>query len=204
MLVSVRRIIDRLRHEPSRARELHQLGRRFDEAQPANQTSEAERGLALRVRRIKVRLAALLEGVTSCGSCSVHYPPPQGYWSGGHCCSGHTEDVFTDDEISALKLAGTRTRDLRAPRSAHAGCAFRGPQGCSLVPAHRPNICVRYVCRDLRRELHRRGLLDQVEQLEAEFAQAFKEFTETHQHLRAEREWADVVAAAHAAQSSAR
>jgi hypothetical protein len=43
--------------------------------------------------------------------------------------------------------------DLEPPHGDHAGCAFRGERGCSLPPEHRPSVCVRYVCLELREEL---------------------------------------------------
>ena len=46
-----------------------------------------------------------------------------------------------------------RARNLAPPDDDHAGCAFRGATGCSLEPEQRPNICVRYVCLELRAEL---------------------------------------------------
>jgi hypothetical protein len=65
--------------------------------------------------------------------------------------------LFTPDEITALAIAGTPAPSMRAPTSDHAGCAFRGPEGCTLDPRDRPNLCVRYVCRKLEAELRARG-----------------------------------------------
>lgn len=55
--------------------------------------------------------------------------------------------------MRTLKIAGTRADRLDPPRSDHAGCSFRGPEGCSLPAEDRPSLCVRYLCMDLRREI---------------------------------------------------
>ncbi len=46
---------------------------------------------------------------------------------------------------------------------------------------NRPNICVRYVCRDLARELHTRGLLDRIDELRDQIGAAYKAFTEARE-----------------------
>ena len=48
-------------------------------------------------------------------------------------------------------------------RGAFAGCLFRGPGGCSLPAVARPTICLLHYCGDAERELHRRGILLEVE-----------------------------------------
>ncbi len=65
---------------------------------------------------------------------------------------------------------------LCAPSGDHAGCAFRSDSGCTLDPANRANVCVRYVCRDLTGEVARRGdiaqlmaLVDQLDETWARF-----------------------------------
>jgi hypothetical protein len=68
-----------------------------------------------------------------------------------------TEDAWNDDEIAALRQSGTLPQDLRLPTGDHAGCAFRGPTGCSLTVDNQPNLCVRYLCPDLTREVYARG-----------------------------------------------
>ncbi len=120
--------------------------------------SEHERALADRLRALRVELSDLGD-VRACTSCSHGMPLPMGRWDGGHCCGGDTADVFSDGEVFALALSGTRARHLRPPQGDHAGCAFRGASGCSLRPVDRPNVCVRYLCGDLRAELHARGAL---------------------------------------------
>ncbi|MBS1124077.1 MAG: uncharacterized protein H6Q90_6305, partial [Deltaproteobacteria bacterium] len=98
-------------------------------------------------------------------------------------CAGVTADLFDGNELAALAHAGTRPRDLTAPAraDAHAGCAFRGPRGCTLDVMHRPGRCVHYLCDTLRRELHARGQLDPVETKLAELNHAMQRFVAVHQ-----------------------
>ncbi len=100
-------------------------------------------------------MAAAFSEVNACRSCAKGRPEPNGHWAGGSCCGARTLDLFTPTEVASLKLAGISARDLerKAPRGDHAGCAFRAETGCTLSPDERPNICVRYVCLDLRAEL---------------------------------------------------
>lgn len=112
----------------------------------------------------------------SCSSCAVGYPEPFGHWDGGHCCGGNSENLFTNDELAALKLAGTTAGKLSPPHSDLAGCVFRGPTGCSLSVDDRPNICVRYLCRTLERELLARGDKPEIVALAQELKETFEEF----------------------------
>ncbi|AKT41210.1 hypothetical protein [Chondromyces crocatus] len=173
MLIAAHHLIDRLRHPRTRADDLAALRRRFAAVRPPTQ---AEDEAAQELRRQRLALSAALSEVTSCGGCAKGHPLPAGQWQGGHCCSGRTEGVFTDDEVAALRFAGTSHFDLMPPHAAHAGCVFRGPTGCSLRPEHRPNICVRYLCRELEDELRERGQLSAVKALSAELGRAFKNF----------------------------
>lgn len=66
-----------------------------------------------------------------------------------------------------MKLAGVRARDLVPPEGDHAGCAFRGPTGCSLPPENRPSICVRYLCLELRAEVRAKPSWARVSELGA-------------------------------------
>lgn len=103
---------------------------------------------------------------------------PHGRWSGGHCCGGRTEEIFTDAELSALRLSGTTPARLTLPPpSDHAGCAFRGPERCSLEPEDRPVICAAYICRDLEAELRGRGVFGPIKALRAELRAAFEGIT---------------------------
>lgn len=166
VLISVERLLIKLRQPASRADELIALRRRLRRERAAPADAD-ERALADQVHADKQALAAELDAVTSCASCARGQPFPVGHFAGGGCCAGVTAELFDDHELAALARAGTRPRDLVAPTGDHAGCAFRGPTGCSLALAHRPARCVHYLCDTLRRELHARGRLDAVEARQA-------------------------------------
>lgn len=153
MLISVRQLLDRTRHPASKAADLAKLRARWRVQPGARDVSADVRRLAERLRSLRREMFEAIGEVSACGGCAKGHPAPAGRWDGGHCCGGGTFRVFTPEEVAALKLGGTRLRDWRAPRGDHAGCAFRGPTGCSLEPEHRPTICVRYVCLELRAEL---------------------------------------------------
>ncbi len=157
-----RDLVDRVQHERTRADELVELRRRFRSATPPEDLTDEERALAQELRERRQAVLDALGEVQSCRGCARGHPLPNGRWSGGHCCGGRTEGVFSDEEVEALQAGGTRPGDLRAPRGDHAGCAFRGETGCSLQVVNRPSICVRYLCRDLMGELARRGDLRKV------------------------------------------
>ena len=181
MFVPIGRLLRRLRQPASRAAELAGLQRRL-RAERASAVGEGEQEAAAEVARAKLGVAGALGSVASCGSCAAGRPWPVGGFAGGACCAGATTDVFDDHELAALARAGTRPRDLRPPtgRDAHAGCAFRGADACSLALEHRPARCVHYVCDTLRAELHHRGRLDEVEARLAELDGAMRTFTEVH------------------------
>ncbi|HKE19321.1 MAG TPA: hypothetical protein VKB80_30805 [Kofleriaceae bacterium] len=161
MLIAAERLLIKVRQPRSRADELIALRTRL-RVERARDVDADERTLARDVLASKLAVAAELHGVRSCATCATGRPWPRGVHDGGDCCSGVTAELFDDDELAALARAGTRARDLVAPRGAdaHAGCAFRGPHGCSLDVAHRPGRCVRYLCGTLRGELHAGGRLD--------------------------------------------
>lgn len=176
MLISAQYLVDRLRHPRSRADEVVTLRRRLAGAKgPAEAGAEA-RALALSLRQQREALSVALAGVTSCSGCSRGHPLPHGRWPGGHCCGTRTELVFTDDEVAALRAAGTTPADLSPPAGDHAGCAFRGPQGCSLAPADRPTLCVRFVCRELEDELRERGDLREIKALASALGRTFERY----------------------------
>jgi hypothetical protein len=164
VLIAVERLLVRVRQVPSRADELLALHGRLRRERAAV-PSAAERAAALEVRTHKHQVAAALAEVTACASCARGKRPPRGAFPGGDCCSAVTADLFSDDEVAALAQAGTRPRDLRPPRTVHAGCAFRGETGCTLAVAHRPGRCVHYTCATLRRELRTRGELARIDTL---------------------------------------
>ena len=138
---------------------------------------DEERAAARELRALKVRISASLASVTSCASCAAGKRWPRGAFSGGDCCTGVTADLFSDDELAALAAAGTRSRDLHAPNDEHAGCAFRGAQGCTLEAADRPERCVSYMCTILRRELRARGELTDADALIADLRSVMARFT---------------------------
>lgn len=152
VLIAVERLLVRVRQVPSRADELLALRARLRAEQSAR-IGPQERALAREVRALKQRASAALAETTACHSCAVGKRWPRGAHAGGDCCSGVTADLFDDEEVGALAAAGTRPRDLRAPRGDHAGCAFRGELGCTLEAADRPMRCVHYTCMILRKEL---------------------------------------------------
>jgi len=158
VLIAVERLLVRLRQVPSRADELITLRGRIRQAAKEKIGIE-ERALAREVRALKVRASAALAETTACHSCAAGKRWPRGAHAGGDCCSGVTADLFDDDEVGALAAAGTRPRDLTAPRGDHAGCAFRGELGCTLAAADRPMRCVHYTCMILRRELKQKTAL---------------------------------------------
>ena len=180
VFVSIKYAFERLSGPRTRADELYDVRRRLVEQAGPRVASHAERQLALELRLLREKLGARLGTVEACAGCAR---PRSADWPGGGCCSGHTQDLFTDGELAALKLAGTTPARLRAPRARHAGCAFRGPRGCSLEAAHRPCQCVRYMCRELGRELDRRGDGRASARLQEELRAGFERFVE----LRNER-----------------
>jgi hypothetical protein len=188
VLITARYLVDRLRHPRARADDVAALRRRFAAAPGPDEESAEAIALAEELRRLREALSAALAGVTSCSGCAHGHPLPHGRWRGGHCCGTRTELVFTDDEVAALRLAGTTPSRLVPPAGDVAGCAFRGPQGCSLEVVDRPNICVRFVCLELQGELRERGDLREIKAIDAALIRAFERL----RRLRAERAKVDV------------
>lgn len=192
-MIPVGRLLARVRQVPSRAAEVDAIaGRLTDERRAA--PGDDERALARRLRTLKQELAAATGAVSSCMRCAKGMPRPSGAYDGGHCCSGRTLDIFVETEVAALAQAGTRPRDLVAPRTEHVGCAFRGPTGCTLAPGDRTTLCLKYVCDDLRRELHARGDLDAIEALVADIEATYARFGALRA-ARRDQAWADALAA---------
>ncbi len=176
MLISPRQLLDRLRHPRSRADDLSALRARF-RALPSRREASPERvASAERLRQLRIEMAKATAAPDACRGCAQGHPEPAGHWAGGHCCSGRTLDVWTQSECAALKLAGTDAASLEPPRSDHAGCAFRGPRGCSLDAHDRPSICLRYVCLELRAELKKAGTWGEVGRIASEIAREQKRF----------------------------
>lgn len=178
MPMSARYLLDRLRHPRSRANELARLRARFT-AQPSRwQAGPLAIEIAEELRRLRVDMHRELGRVELCGSCARGHPLPSGRWNGGHCCGGRTLDIFTAGEVAALKLSGVALRRCQPPRADHAGCAFRGPTGCSLSPVERPTICLRYVCTELRQALKREGRWPAVAVLNRQLRDRFAELVQ--------------------------
>jgi hypothetical protein len=176
VLISAQHLVDRLRHPRSRADEVATLRRRFAAAPGPARVTPEEAALAAELLRLREALSAALAGVEACGGCARGHPLPHGRWRGGHCCGTRTELVFTDDEVAALRLSGTTPARLVPPPPVdHAGCAFRGPEGCSLAVADRPSICVRFICRELEGELRERGDLRPIKAIASALGKAFEQ-----------------------------
>ena len=178
MWIPVERLVRRLRQPASRADELDLLAGRLRAARAAT-VGDEERALAREVGERKRALAAAIGEVSGCATCARGEPGPRGQHDGGGCCAGDTAALFDEHEVAALAAAGTRPADLTAPPRAepHAGCAFRGARGCTLDLAHRPGRCVHYLCDGLRRELHGRARLDDVERAQAGLDAAMRRLT---------------------------
>lgn len=172
----LRRVLDRVSHQPSRADALAVLRRRLAAFPSSAQSRGEERELAETMRRLRVGIAGMLRDVRSCRSCAKGCPMPQGQWDGGFCCSGETEEIFSDDELASLAAAGVSWRMWQAPQGPHAGCVFRGAFGCSLVPEARPNLCLHYICRELSHELAKRGEFEAIDACCTALIETFRTF----------------------------
>jgi hypothetical protein len=178
VLIPVRDLVRRWRGPRSRAVEVDAVRARMRRARDEPASDEV-RALAAELRELRPLVLAAFDRVESCTGCAKGHSLPHGRWDGGFCCGGRTDGVFDDDEVAALALAGTDPRDLRPPGGDHAGCAFRGPQGCSLDARDRPNLCVRFACRELEAELRARGEWDRVRALTRRLETTFARFRET-------------------------
>lgn len=177
MLLPLERLLRRRSVEPrSRADELAALRARFRAQPSTGEAGPAAVESARRLRQLRVSMSAAFTDVEACHGCARKRPEPNGHWPGGSCCGARTLDLFTATEVASLKLAGVPFADLRPPRGDHAGCAFRGETGCSLAPEHRPNICVRYVCLELRAELLEKPEWRRISELGAALRDEFARF----------------------------
>ena len=121
MLIAARHLVDRMRHPKSRADEVLAVRRRLVAQPAASQVSEEQIALAGELRRLREELSAALGGVASCSGCARGHSLPHGRWNGGQCCGGSTENIFTDDELGALRLSGTTPARLAPPHADHSG-----------------------------------------------------------------------------------
>jgi hypothetical protein len=176
-----RYLVDRLRYQRVRADEMLDVRRRLL-AQPGPAgVGPAELDGARQLRWLKEEAARAFGSLERCATCAVGRPRPHGAYPGGFCCGATTAEIFPDDELAALRLGGTSPGDLLPARGELAGCAFRGPRGCVLAPAHRPSQCLRHLCYDLVRELQARGGLGLVEDLAEQLRTTFQQFTALRQ-----------------------
>lgn len=175
-MIAARYLVDRMRQPRTRADEVLTLRRRFADEPRAESVSDEESAAARELAALRQEMSQAIGAVVSCTNCAVGHPPPHGHFAGGHCCGLRTEDAFNDDEVAALRQAGTRPSALGLPRGDHAGCAFRGPLGCSLSVPNRPNLCLRYICPQLSRELATRGDLERIEAIGARLEEVYMRF----------------------------
>jgi hypothetical protein len=176
-LVPLRQLVRRYRVAPrSRADELARLRARFRAAPGAREAGPEAVASARRLKELRVAMSASFSVADACGGCAKGHPEPQGHWRGGACCGCRTLDVFSPAEVASLKLAGVSAGALETPSGDHAGCAFRGPTGCSLSAEQRPNVCVRYLCFELRAELVEKPEWRRISRLGAELRDEFKRF----------------------------
>jgi hypothetical protein len=173
VLGAVRYLLDRLSGPRTRADELRTLRLRLLSQARNEKPRPAEQQLARRLRELREQLARQLGHVEACARCA---DPPSTVWRGGQCCSARTENLYSDAELAALRLAGTTASRLKPPRGAHAGCSFRGPAGCSLAVADRPCVCVGYACRELLVELRQRDDAPAIARLQDELGHVFQRF----------------------------
>ena len=176
MLIPVGRLLARVRARSPRDDEISRLRARFSAQPSALWASREERAGAARLRELKRALSEAFAETRSCHGCARGEPLPKGRWDGGRCCGTSTFVVFSPAEVHALKLGGTRARDLVPPEGDLAGCAFRGPLGCSLAAEDRPTVCLVYACAELKAEIRRDGVEARVNALRAELHATFEAF----------------------------
>lgn len=176
--VPLERLFHRSTEPRSRAEELAKLRARFRAQPSAREAGPRAVESAEKLRELRVAMSAAFEDVDACRSCAKGRPEPHGHWRGGSCCGARTLDLFTPAEVASLKLAGVSHGDLRPPTGDHAGCAFRAEAGCTLAPEHRPNICVRYVCLELRAEVIEKPEWKRISELGAALRDEFSRFEE--------------------------
>lgn len=160
----------------SRANELVTLRARFRAQPSAREAGGDAVASAMRLRALRKEMSAAFATVEACSGCAKGRPEPQGHWRGGACCGTRTLDLFSPNEVASLKLAGISPKNLDAPRGDHAGCAFRAEAGCTLTAEQRPNVCVRYVCLELRVELLEKPEWRRISQLGAALRDEFARF----------------------------
>ena len=182
LLALIGYLCDRLAGSRTRAKELRTLRERLVGHDLPGDVGLAEWRLAMQMRHLRLELGVRFGKVESCGCCAER--AGAGAWPGGHCCSGRTEELFTDDELAALRLSGTTPRQLIPAHGSHRGCSFRSVRGCSLASSYRPCLCVTYACRDLERELRQRSDGPQITALREELRRTFERFVQARRERR--------------------
>jgi hypothetical protein len=185
VFVPIHALVRRWRGGAPRAAEVAAVRARVAGAAAHERPSAEERAIASRLRELRAEVAAEFDGVGACRGCASGKPAPHGRFAGGFCCGGKTEGVFDEDEVAALAAGGTRPRHLRPPAGEHAGCAFRGPESCSLDARDRPTLCVRFVCRELEAELRERGEWARVRGATRRLEEEFARFVRARRERRA-------------------
>jgi hypothetical protein len=175
-LLPLERLLRRSPEPRSRAEELAKLRARFRAQPNAREAGPLAVESAARLRELRVAMSDAFTNVEACRSCAKGRPEPNGHWAGGSCCGSRTLDLFTQDEVASLKLAGISFSDLEPPKGEHAGCVFRAETGCTLGPEQRPNICVRYVCLELRAEVREKPEWERISRLGAALRDEFARF----------------------------
>ncbi len=167
------------RYDRARLSELGRLLARY-EAQPGTAFADPMlRAMAERIVHLKRALADALGEVRACAECARGCARPSGFFEGGRCCGTSTLEVFTQAEVRAIKMAGVPAPSEPAEDGdAHAGCIFRGAQGCSISTDARPSRCLVYVCHDLRIELEDTERYERIQALRRELNDTFARFEE--------------------------
>jgi hypothetical protein len=173
VFILIQYIFDRLLGPSTRADALYCVRLRLSGQDGPSAASPEEVQSAMKLRVLRKKITATLGFVESCSRCAKTESPIR---SGGHCCGGCTEDLFTDDESAALALSGTRPSHLKPPGTGVGGCVFRGPLSCSIAPDHRPSLCARYMCFELLREIDQRGDGFEIDRLQEELRAEFDHF----------------------------
>ena len=107
----------------------------------------------------------------------------QGYTLERHSLGGKYKNGLSvtqpaeDDKTTTVRFVQGDTPDKDR---LYAGCAFRGPEGCSLGAADRPNLCVRYVCRELDAELASSSEGARIKSLARRIGDTFVRFRAAH------------------------
>lgn len=104
--------------------------------------------IATHVARVQTGMRKLLDPVTQrlCPQCRAS------------CCECMpVEGWFTESDYYLYRMRHDPPLHLRVNRKSPRGCAFLGPQGCTLPADIRPFPCVKVNCASVTRELEKTG-----------------------------------------------